>query len=68
MTEEEKENEDYSIFEKIILVLLWFMAYKWDNDLKENGYKTKYRSKIICVIVGILFYTSIVLFANFIVK
>lgn len=66
MLPEDKKNEDYSIIEKIIIVILWFMVYQiiGEKDLKKNGYITKHRSRIICVIIGIILYATIILLAN----
>lgn len=58
------KDQDYSVIEKIGIVLLWFTSYRYDTDLKKNGYITKHRSKVICVILGIILYTIIIVLAN----
>lgn len=59
------KDEDYSFIEKILMILVPFDFYKYDTDLKKNGYFTKRKSKILCVTLGFLFYTIIILLANF---
>ena len=62
---EDKKNIDYSLLMKILIVLFWPMWYQFtENDLKENGYYKKRRNKIICIIIGIVFYTIIIVIAN----
>jgi hypothetical protein len=66
-TENDNKNikeEDYSLIEKIGIVLFPFIFYRYDTDLKKNGYITKSRSKIICVILGFLLYAIIILLSN----
>lgn len=60
---DEKENADFTIFEKIVMVLFWVHTLKYDTDLKVNGYSKKYRSRRFCIVFGIAFYSLIIVFA-----
>ncbi len=60
---DEKGNEDYTIFEKIVMVLFWVQTLKYDTDLKANGYSKKYRTRNFCIVLGILLYCLIIVFA-----
>jgi hypothetical protein len=64
MTTEDNKDQDFSFFEKLVIVLLWFSAWMYNTDLRENGYEKKYRSRKYCIIIGILLYALIILFAN----
>ncbi len=63
-TNNEKSDEDFSILVKIVIVLFWFSEWKYRTGLKELGYTTKSRSRTICVIIGIILYSLIIILAN----
>lgn len=64
---EKKEDEDYSILYKILMIFIWWKEIQYgDWDLKAKGYKVKYRSRLICIGIGIIIYTLIILMAIFI--
>ena len=60
---DEKENADFTIIEKIVMVLFWVQTLKYDTDLKVNGYSKKYRSRRFCIFFGIVLYSLIIVFA-----
>jgi hypothetical protein len=65
MNENEKQSEDYSIIEKILMTLFWFREmYIGDWFLKRDGYTTKYKSRIICIITGMALYAILILCNN----
>lgn len=60
---DEKGNADFTFFEKIVMVLFWVQTLKYDTDLKVNGYSKKYRSRRFCIVLGIMLYSLIIVFA-----
>lgn len=58
-----KENEDFTIFEKIVMILFWVQTLKYNTDLKVKGYSRKYRTRRFCIFLGIILYSLIIVFA-----
>ncbi len=59
------KNEDYSPIYKLLIIILWWKEIQnGDWNLKEHGYIRKYRSRIIYILIGIFFYTVIILCAS----
>lgn len=65
MNTENRNNEDYTGIEKFFIIIFWFMQYAvGEHDLKEKGYVKKYRSRNLCIVLGIMLYSLIILLAN----
>ncbi|MEI7595556.1 MAG: hypothetical protein WCK02_07405 [Bacteroidota bacterium] len=63
--ENNKNEEDFSITEKFLMIFFWFRAVLiGDWNLRKDGYTLKHRNRLICIAIGILFYSIIVLYAN----
>lgn len=59
-TQSDKKDEDYDIVEKIFMVIFWQIEIKYCPELKEKGYITKYRSRRLCITIGVLIYVVII--------
>ena len=63
MKSSNREEEDFSFPEKVVIVILWFREYMYRTELKKNGYIKKSKSRKICVLLGVLLYSLIALYA-----
>lgn len=59
-----EEDEDYTFMDKLGIIIFWFYEFKVDTDLKERGLMKKYKSKRICILIGILLYSIVIILAN----
>jgi hypothetical protein len=60
---EEIDKEDFSILYKIFIILLWWKEIQnGDWELKKKGFRQKYKSRITYIIIGMIFYTLIILY------
>lgn len=65
MQNTDKSSEDYTIIEKFFMILFWPREmYIGDWHLKSEGYTIKHRSRLICIVIGIIIYTIIILYYN----
>jgi hypothetical protein len=55
--------EDYSLFEKIWIVIFWPKQLLHGWYLKKEGYHLKAKNRIKLILVGVILYASIVLFS-----
>jgi hypothetical protein len=55
--------EDYSLFEKIWIVVFWPKQLLHGWYLKKEGYHLKAKNRIKLIIVGVILYASIILFS-----
>jgi hypothetical protein len=63
MSFEYGKDEDFSFFEKLVIVLLWLMM-EVSYCIKREWLLRKYRSRKVYIIIGVLLYTMIILLAN----
>lgn len=64
---EKRGKEDFSFLYKTYIVLLWWKEIQnGDWDLNEKGYVVKHRNRILCICIGIVLYTIIILLAVFV--
>jgi len=68
MKRSNKEEEDFSFAEKLVIVLLWFQEYMYHTELKKNGYIKKSKTRKICILLGIFLYSLIALYALLFLK
>lgn len=54
-------EEDYSIFEKIWIILFWPRELFHDWYLKRDGYTLKAKRRIQLILTGLIFYVIIIL-------
>lgn len=54
-------EEDYSIFEKIWIILFWPRELFHDWYLKRDGYALKAKRRIQLILTGLIFYVIIIL-------
>jgi len=59
-----REEEDFSFPEKLVIVILWFREYMYRTELKKNGYIKKSKTRKICILIGIVLYSLVILIAN----
>jgi|GEM_PF-5539747 len=59
----DNKNEDYTLLEKFIIIVFWFDIFTMmsNADLKKNGYATKHKSRMQCMIIGVVLYSVILL-------
>lgn len=65
MINNDKQSEDYTIIEKIVMILFWPREmYIGDWHLKREGYIIKHRSRLICIFIGMILYAILILSNN----
>ncbi len=60
----QNKDNDYSFLKKMEIIIFWVQVLKYDNDLKANGHFKKYKSRRICILLGVLFYAIVIAMAN----
>jgi hypothetical protein len=59
-----ERNRDYSVTEKIMMVLFWYQYFLWDWGLRKNGYIVKANSRLKMIGLGILLYTVFIIYIS----
>ncbi len=64
-TMNKKATEDYTNFEKIMMIIFWFSELRYGWGLKSEGYTTKAKKRIRLIGIGIALYL-LILFISYI--